>query len=248
MVRERLTGEPPPPTARPLVELFRADVEAKAGADLDRLSDAVEDQKSYGRIVRAILRDLKMTDDSIEEAEADEQDDEDEDSGEPEASESDDDGEGESQSDAASAAEDAESVRQESEDADSQMMEAQDSADADDAEEPPEMGEGEQPARPEIKGEGRPITYKVFTTAHDEIVAAEELCDPEELGRLRAYLDQHRPHLPALLQGGGGHRVPRHSSDHPDRQFRLDARPADHGGGGLRRYPGPHAGALRRED
>jgi cobaltochelatase CobT len=32
--------------------------------------------------------------------------------------------------------------------------------------------------------------YKAFTTRFDEIVEASELCDEEELGRLRAYLDQ----------------------------------------------------------
>ena len=32
-----------------------------------------------------------------------------------------------------------------------------------------------------------------------------------------------------------------------DRQFRLDARPADHRRGDERRHPGPHAGALRRQ-
>src|SRR6201996_8247982 len=81
-------------------------------------------------------------------------------------------------------------THRESEDADSQMMQAEDDPDADDSDEPPEMGDGEQPARPDLKGEGKVVTYKVFTTAHDEIVAAEELCDAEELTRLRAYLDQ----------------------------------------------------------
>ena len=32
--------------------------------------------------------------------------------------------------------------------------------------------------------------YKAFTTRFDEIVEAAELCDEEELARLRAYLDQ----------------------------------------------------------
>ena len=40
--------------------------------------------------------------------------------------------------------------------------------------------------------------YKPFITRFDEIVEAEELCDEEELGRLRAYLDQ---------QMGGLHNV-----------------------------------------
>ena len=37
--------------------------------------------------------------------------------------------------------------------------------------------------------------YKVFTAAHDEVVQAEELCDAEELARLRAYLDQQLANL-----------------------------------------------------
>jgi cobaltochelatase CobT len=53
------------------------------------------------------------------------------------------------------------------------------------------MGDGEKAARPDVKDPGhREPPYKVFTTAHDEVVGAEELCDAEELGRLRAYLDQ----------------------------------------------------------
>jgi cobaltochelatase CobT len=31
--------------------------------------------------------------------------------------------------------------------------------------------------------------YKVFTAKFDEVVAAQDLCDDEELTRLRAYLD-----------------------------------------------------------
>ena len=41
---------------------------------------------------------------------------------------------------------------------------------------------------------------------------------------------------------------PRHGGDPAARQFRLDARPPDHGGGDVRRHPRPHAGALRGED
>src|SRR3954465_703381 len=63
MVRERLTGEPPPPMARALVDMFRAEGEAKAGADLDRLTGAGEDQKAFARIARTIIRDLEMGDD-----------------------------------------------------------------------------------------------------------------------------------------------------------------------------------------
>ena len=45
-----------------------------------------------------------------------------------------------------------------------------------------------------------PITdYKPFTTRFDEIVAAGELCDEEELTRLRAYLDQQMTSLGGVV-------------------------------------------------
>jgi cobaltochelatase CobT len=190
MVRERLTGEPPPAIARALVDMFRGEIEAKAGADLDRLTETVQDQKAFARVARTIIRDLEMGDDL---SDAPEQSDEDADGGEegdPDASDSDDEGDGESQSPQQSAMDDDETTAREAEDADSQMMQSEQDPDAEDSDEPPDMGEGEQPARPDPSGDNRAITYKVFTTSHDEIVAAEELCDPEELTRLRAYLDQ----------------------------------------------------------
>ncbi len=189
MVRERLTGEKPPAMAQPLVELFRADIEGKAGGDLDKLGEAIDDQKAFAKIARAILRDLRMGDDL---SDAPEQANEDDagDEGEPEASDQNEEGDGEGQSPQQSSMDESEATHRESEDADSQMMQAEEDDASEDTDEPPDMGEGEQPARPDLKGEGKAVTYKVFTTAHDEVVSAEELCDAEELGRLRAYLDQ----------------------------------------------------------
>ena len=190
LVRERLTGEPPPAAATPLVDLFRADVEGKAGRDLDKLISAIDDQKAYAKISRTILRDLEMADDLSEQPDEADDDEAGGDEGEVEASEDTDDGDGEGQTPQAMTPDDGETQTQETDDTESQAMEAEGDPDAEDGEEPPEMGEGEQPARPELKGEGKAVTYKIFTAAHDEIVAAEELCDVEELSRLRAYLDQ----------------------------------------------------------
>jgi cobaltochelatase CobT len=71
-----------------------------------------------------------------------------------------------------------EATHRESEDADSQMMQAEDDPDAEDTDEPPDMGEGDQPARPDLKGEAKVATYKVFTTAHDEIVPPRSCATP----------------------------------------------------------------------
>ncbi|HEY9218810.1 MAG TPA: cobaltochelatase subunit CobT, partial [Phenylobacterium sp.] len=189
MVRERLTGEAPPPMAQPLVEMFRRDIEAKAGPDLDKLVSQIEDQKAFSRVARAIIRDLSMGDDLSDAPDQPDQD-EDGEEGEPEAAEDGDEGEGEGKSPQQASLDENEATHRESEDADSQMMEAEEDPNAEDTDEPPDMGEGDQPARPDLKGDPSKATYKVFTNAHDEVVAAEELCEPEELGRLRAYLDQ----------------------------------------------------------
>ncbi len=97
MARERLTGEPPPAMAKPLVDLFRTEVESKAGADLDKLADAAHDQKLFAKIARTILRDLSMGDD-LSDAPDQSEDDGDSEDGEAESQEDGDEGEGEGQS------------------------------------------------------------------------------------------------------------------------------------------------------
>ncbi len=71
---------------------------------------------------------------------------------------------------------------------------------ADDA----EMGDAESPAeprRPRRHGHNEPRgpDYRPFVTRHDEIVPAEELCEPEELDRLRGYLDKQLSHLQGVV-------------------------------------------------
>jgi hypothetical protein len=58
---------------------------------------------------------------------------------------------------------------------------------------------------------------------------------------------RHRSDAPLSFKRESDTEFPRHGGDAAARQFRLDARPADHGGGDLRRHPRAHAGALRRQ-
>ena len=56
-----------------------------------------------------------------------------------------------------------------------------------------EMGNSENAAepwrpRPGLRNEPRGPDYRPFTAKFDEIVNAEELCDPEELERLRSII------------------------------------------------------------
>ena len=189
LARERLTGEPPPPAAKALVDSFRDQIEAQAGVDLDRLTGAVDDQKAFARIARAVIRDLHYADDLADAADQESESEQGEE-GEPEAS-----GEGESEEQQAqgSAMEDAEKSEAETEADDAELTEAEDDSQADDD---LEVSEGDKPSRPDIKDHGRPEpAYKVFTAEHDEVITAEELCEPDELTRLRAYLDQQLTNL-----------------------------------------------------
>lgn len=63
----------------------------------------------------------------------------------------------------------------EGQDGEEQMVESNEDA-TEMSEDAPEMGDGAKPARPDVKDDGRAEPpYKVFTTAHDEVVGAEDL-------------------------------------------------------------------------
>src|SRR4029078_1240298 len=55
MVRERLTGLAPRPAAKRLVDLWRPLIEERAGQDLDRLENLVEDQRQFSDVVHDLL-------------------------------------------------------------------------------------------------------------------------------------------------------------------------------------------------
>ena len=196
MVRERLTGDAPPDGARAMVDLFREEVEAKAGKDLDKLVAELDDQAAFGKIARSILRDLDMDAEASDLSDQNEEDDQDQQS---EASDEND-GEGEGQSPEGASMQETEASDREGEDGDEQMVQVEDDQDADLSDEAPEMGDGAKPARPDIRDRGDiEPPYKIFTNAFDEIVNAEELCDAEELTRLRAYLDQQLSALSSVV-------------------------------------------------
>jgi len=187
LVRERLTGDAPPDGAKMLVDRHRDEIEARAGADLDRLVASMEDQQAFARVARTIIKDLDLGEDIGDDAE----DSGDDDTPEMPRDVQDDAGDDPDDQDGEGAEPDP--SRTTERDADGSESETTE-AEADDSEvsdEDVEMGDGEKAQRPDPKDPGlREPPYKVFSTAHDEVVGAEELCDAEELGRLRAYLDQ----------------------------------------------------------
>ncbi len=196
MVRERLTGQAPPPAAKKLVDLWRPFIEDRAGRGLDRLERLLEDQRKFGDAIHDLLDSLDMGEDrssSDEEEDGEEGDQDrrkDETGEEGEAADSED-MEKMSMEDAEASADAAETA-EEAVDAPAADM-------ADDA----EMGESEtaaEPWRPRNRpNEPRGPDYRPFTMRFDETIAAEDLCEPEELDRLRGYLDKQLSHLQGVV-------------------------------------------------
>jgi len=199
MVRERLTGLPPPPAAKRLVDLWRPWIEGRAGRELDKLERLVENQRGFGDAVHDLLDSLDMGDERS-------RDDDDEESDESQNEEGRKDDEG--QDGEASDSEDMERMSLEEADASTDEMpeDASEAMDAPSAEMPDdsEMGDADnaaEPWRPRNRGQNEPRgpDYRPFTAKFDETVGAEDLCEPEELDRLRSYLDKQLAHLQGVV-------------------------------------------------
>ncbi len=189
VVREKITGAPPPKSAEKIVELWREFIETRAGADLARLNEQEHDQHAFSKIVRTVLRDLDMGDELGDNA--DDESDEDSDTEQTEDSQDQQQEGSDSQEPQGASEEEAELQEGAPQDDDQQAVEI-DSDDMQSDEDSEEAEDGDQPVRPPPPQPDRPNepAYKIFSTAHDEVIAADDLCDADELTRLRAYLDQ----------------------------------------------------------
>jgi cobaltochelatase CobT len=60
IVRERILRAKPPKKALPIVEAWRSWIDDRAASLIDRLSDNVEDQEAFGRVLREVLTALDL--------------------------------------------------------------------------------------------------------------------------------------------------------------------------------------------
>ncbi len=194
IVRERLTGQQAPALTAPGLSLVRDWIEEKAGDDLDALGLAIDDQRTFAGLVTRLLEDLELIEGDMLPDEADQGGNEDEgtDDQQDDSEEGDEPGEqGQGEMDARGEPRDAEGEEGEN------SEQGEDDFDNQDGDPGDEGDEGMLPVRP-----NRPFSdlsphfdYKPWTTQFDEVIAATELCDAEELTRLRSYLDQQLVHL-----------------------------------------------------
>ncbi|MFL5185050.1 MAG: cobaltochelatase subunit CobT [Microvirga sp.] len=218
MVRERLTGAKPPASAAKIVDLWRDFIEDRAGRDLDGLLKNIENQRSFARSIRDLLSSLDMAD----EAALDSEDEENEDDNESDEQEQQ--GEGESEQESQGDRADVEI----SEDSSDEMEDgASEEADGPSGELPEESEEadsedaGESWRPPSRSNEARGPDYKAYTNRFDEIIHAEDLCDADELTRLRAYLDKQLAHLQGVV-GRLANRLQRRLMAQQNRSWEFD--------------------------
>ena len=182
LVRESLTGEKPPASVANAVELWRPFIEGKAGGDLAKLASALRDQKAFARLTRTMLNHLALGDQTDTDQSSD-----DDAEGESPEGENDEGEDQDAQQDGESAATESAADSEDGEEVDVESASEQ-SEDLSDATEP------EDGAKPQRNDE--PFAhqdewgYKVFTAEFDEEIAATDLCEAEELARLRGFLDQ----------------------------------------------------------
>ena len=196
ILRERLTGLPPPTSTQKMVDLWRPFIEEKGEATLKRLSAANFDQATFGKIARDLLKDLELTETSAE-GQPDDGDDKDQDQsegGDAEAQEQQEGAEAQEQQSDDQRAEGEEGEESESsESSETDMYDGEDDGD--------EMAETPEPFRPNHNVLDNPeaFGYKIFSKASDEEIEAEDLSTPDELERLRTFLDKELKNLSSAV-------------------------------------------------
>ncbi|HHN72564.1 MAG TPA: cobaltochelatase subunit CobT, partial [Thermopetrobacter sp.] len=192
IVRQHLAGLPVPAAAVPFVEAWRPHIEARAGAVIDHLADALHDQQAFAEIARDVIMALDAGAMRQEEPQGEN---ELEDGEEGDVGGEDQQEQGmELEGDAAHAGAD-ERVSGEDAAVETESMETPSLKDGEG--ESPDGEAARTPAMPFRNAQDREEGYRVYTTEFDEVVAAEDLCGAEELARLRGLLDRQL----APLQG-----------------------------------------------
>ncbi|MCL6249516.1 cobaltochelatase subunit CobT [Altererythrobacter sp. KTW20L] len=194
LLREKLTGQPVPLAAENGVAMLREWIEDKAGGDFERLASSLDDQRAFQNLTLDMLRHLDLVRSEELPDEADEDDGPDDDDG----PDSDDQDSSQDQDNTQQQVTTEQSEGDGESDETQEMGQDQETSEG----EPGDDGEeGMMPVRPNRPWTDLPDTfdYRIYSPAFDEIVEAQDLCDYEELDRLRAYLDSQLAGLAGIV-------------------------------------------------
>ncbi|GHG26919.1 cobaltochelatase subunit CobT [Paracoccus aerius] len=186
ILRQAATGRQLPGGAQHVADLWRPFVEQQAGGSLAHVNEVLADQAAFARLSRQVISDLGYADqlgddpDQPDEDDADENAEQDEEAGDNQSRDQDD------SEDAEASPERSQEQQQDERQAQVSMDDQSDEQLTDEA----EMPESETPPDLPPPVSEASADYKVFAQTWDEEIRAEDLADPAELERLRAYLDK----------------------------------------------------------
>ncbi len=194
LARERMSGEASPPAVARVLDQWRDTLGDAADLAFDEMAGVTGDQAGFTRAARKLLAALELAEAELE-AEPDESDEGEEggeQSGQEDASPED---EGQTESETES------TLGAQPEMAEGESAEQQDGEDSEDdaaTAEGEDRPGGPQPRRERPNAEPE-ITYRPYAKQFDEEISAEDLCDADELSRLRQQLDQQLQHLQGVV-------------------------------------------------
>ena len=189
LVMERLTGSKIE-EAQEYIEPWKKWIEERAETSIDELTKSIQNQKEYAKITRKLIGDLELGDELGEDPSEEDQEDENDQNENEELSDSEED---------QSASED--ETQSDDMDVEDGIPEEDDSLETDMSEIGEESESDDDDLAQAARGRGndneqrRELPYKIFTEKFDEEIKAIDLCEMEELERLREYLDQQLNHL-----------------------------------------------------
>ena len=190
LIRHLATGRELPTGAKNVMELWQGFIEEQASGTLENLHAKLADQQEFARFARQIISDLGYGDQLGDDPDAPD-DDQQDDAAQDQEEEQDPDSQGQDENDEDQADADPEQNQDQQQDTAEAQVSQDDSAE-DDMSDEMEMPEGDAPLDPPAP---QPVSdadpnYVIFMAEYDEEIRAEELAEPAELERLRAYLDQ----------------------------------------------------------
>ncbi|MEE2654437.1 MAG: cobaltochelatase subunit CobT [Pseudomonadota bacterium] len=186
--REQLMGEELSGSAQNALGYWRNWLESRIGSDFSELEDNIHDQEAFAKTLDKVLvhldlldledesdGDEQMSEETPEEQESDDSDDESEASDETESSDGD-----------------------EMDDQDQEEGPEQSEDDSMSGEEDEDLPDSDR-RRQQKGGEGTQVKYRAYSSDFDEEIDALDLCELEELSRLRQHLDQQLSHLQGII-------------------------------------------------
>ena len=182
LVRQRLTGRQLPASAENVVPFWRDYIEERAGDDIEALRDCLHDQVTFADRCRSIMTDLGLASELDDPPELEDND--------QDAESMDEDQDPDAEYAPEDVVLDEDAMAEEDADGESTVIEMDADMDMNDLGAEADPDESPNFSPDELGRLRVDVNYASFTQEFDEVVNAEELCESEELARLRALLDQ----------------------------------------------------------